>query len=375
MKAVKIIILLVVMLLAAYLGMKVLSGMRKAPEKKAPKETKRFVKVEKVAYRDIESEVTGSGRIASTQQVDVISEVQGKILAGDVPLKKGQSFKKGTLLFRVHDGEARLNLLSRKSRFLNAIANLLPDFKVDYPGSYKNWTAFLGSIDIEKDLPSLPTINSTQEKIFLAGRNILSDYYSIKSDEVRLKKYAFYAPFTGTFLSVNLEAGSVANPGGRIGQIIRTDRLELEVPIEVENADWIKPGESVRVTTENGSREWTGRVARKSEFVDPRTQSISVFVRLESSTDNPLYLGIYLKAIFPGAIVKDAMEIPRNAVFNSNEVFIVKEGRLSKREVNVLKVDEKTLIFSGLDEGLDLVVEPLVNAMENTKAEIIKEKS
>ncbi|MCP5052422.1 MAG: efflux transporter periplasmic adaptor subunit, partial [bacterium] len=46
-----------------------------------------------------------------------------------------------------------------------------------------------------------------------------------------------------------------------------------------------------------------------------------------------------------------------------------------KREVKIHKLDEKTLIFSGLEEGLDLVVEPLFNASENAKAEIIKEKS
>ncbi len=375
MKIRKVMIVLVLLLLGAVLGMKILSGFRKDPPKRPPQEIKRFVKAEKVAYRDIESQVVGTGRLSSMQQVDVIAEVQGKILAGDVPLKKGQPFKKGVLLFRVYDREARLGLLARKSRFLNAIANLLPDFKVDYPGSYQSWTRFLGSIDIAKKLPALPAFASIQEKIFLAGRNILSDYYSIKSEEVRLKKYSIHAPFAGTFIEVSLEAGSVANPGSRIGKIIRTDKLELEVPVEVHNADWVKTGDRVLVRTEDGSKEWTGKVLRKSAFVEPRTQSISVFVGLESSAEKPLFLGLYLKAVFPGVVVRDAMQIPRNAVFNKNEVFIVKEGRLTKQEVIIHKIDEKSLIFSGLEEGLDLVVEPLVNAAENTKAEIIKEKS
>jgi membrane fusion protein (multidrug efflux system) len=356
---------------AAFLLMMVLSSFRKEPPKMPPKEIKRYVKAQKVAYGDIESQVAGSGRLSSMQEVDVIAEVQGKILKGDVPLKKGQSFKKGDLLFRIYDQEARLGLLARKSRFLNAIANLLPDFKVDFPDSYKNWTDFLGSIDIEQDLPPLPKIKAAKEKIFLAGRNILSDYYGIKSEEVRLKKYKIYASFTGTYTDVFLEVGSVANPGSRIGEIIRTDQLELEVPIEVHNADWIKFKDPVYVTTGDGSREWSGKVVRKADFVDARTQSVSIFVGLESTPENPLYPGMYLKAVFPGIIVRNAMQMPRNAVFNTNEVFVVKDGRLAKEQISIYKVDEKTLIFSGLEEGIDLVVEPLVNATEDLKVEII----
>ena len=356
---------------AAFLLMKVLSSFRAEPPKMPPKEITRYVKAQKVAYGDIESQVAGSGRLSSMREVDVIAEVQGKILGGDVPLKKGQSFKKGDLLFRIYDREAHFGLLAKKSRFLNAIANLLPDFKVDFPDSYKKWTDFLGSLNIEQDIPTLPEINSAKEKIFLAGRNILSDYYSIKSEEVRLKKYKIYASFTGSYTDVFLEVGSVANPGSRIGEIIRTDQLELEVPIEVHNADWIKFRDPVYVTTEDGSREWSGRVLRKANFVDARTQSVSVFVGLESTPENPLYPGMYLKAVFPGIIVRNAMQMPRNAVFNTNEVFVVKDGRLAKEQISIYKVDEKNLIFSGIEEGIDLVVEPLVNATEDLKVEII----
>lgn len=370
-KQTKAIVSIVAILALATIGMVVLTSLKKDPPKKPPKEFIRYVKTRKVAYSDIESRVMGSGRLASIHQVDVIGEVQGKILPGDVPLKKGQAFKTGELLFRIFDKEARLGLLAKKSRFLNAIANLLPDFKVDYPDSYPEWTGFLGSIDVEKDIPPLPEIKSDKEKIFLAGRNILSEYYSIKSDEVRLKKYSIHAPFAGSYTDVFLEVGAVANPGTRVGRIIRTDKLEVEVPIKVNNARWISLGDRVQVTGEDGAGEWTGKVARKSSFVDPGSQSVSIFVLLDSASHNPLLPGLYLKTVFPGIMVDNAMEIPRNAVFNTNEVFVVQEGRLAKRLIDIRKVDETTLIFSGLQEGADVVVEPLVNATENEPVEIL----
>jgi hypothetical protein len=67
------------------------------------------------------------------------------------------------------------------------------------------------------------------------------------------------------------------------------------------------------------------------------------------------------------------MEVPRNVVFNTNEVFIVENNRLSKKTINIIKLNEKTLIFNGLEEGDILVTQPLVNVQEGTLVEINKE--
>jgi len=40
--------------------------------------------------------------------------------------------------------------------------------------------------------------------------------------------------------------------------------------------------------------------------------------------------------------------------------------------VEILKTKETTVLFSGLQEGKDLVIEPLVNAKEGLNAEILK---
>ncbi len=349
-----------------------LSSLKKDPPKRPPQVVKRYVKAQPVNYGVVQATVTGAGRLASHHDVEIIAEVQGKILAGSAPMKKGQVFKAGDLLIKVFDHEARLSLLATKSRFLNSVAGLLPDLKVDFPESYKAWQDFLATIDIERSLPKLPANGSGKEKIFLAGRNILSDYYSIKSSEVRLEKYNIYAPFDGTYTDVLLEVGSIANPGTRLARIIRTDVMELEIPVEVSQSEWIKIGDEATVTTEDRNRSWTGKVVRKSQFVDPDTQSIEVFVQLKSTRDNPLYNGLYLRATFTGADLEDVMEIPRGAVFNQNEVFVIKDGRLAKHEIKIKKINRDSVIFNGVPEGIEVVVEPLINASENTPVEIIR---
>jgi multidrug efflux pump subunit AcrA (membrane-fusion protein) len=124
------------------------------------------------------------------------------------------------------------------------------------------------------------------------------------------------------------------------------------------------------VSAEDGSGEWAGTVARKADYVDRNTQSVSVFISVNNNADDPLFEGQYLRASFEGEITGTAMEIPRRAVFNSNMVYVVHDGKLEKAEINILKINQQSLIFNGLEVGTYVVVEPLVNVMEGTTVEI-----
>ncbi len=345
---------------------------RKLPEARPAEESRLYVRARPVVYTVNDATIAATGRLTSQHGIDLSAEVQGQILPGSVSLKEGTKFRKGDLLIRIFEDEARNNLRASKSRFLNAIAGILPDIRIDYPDSFDKWNGFFNAININEDLPDLPPMDSDQEKIFLASRNILNDYYSIQSAEVRLEKYRIHAPFNGSFTQVFMEVGSVANPGSRIATMIRTDKLELAVPVEVDDIYWVSTGDRVKVTTEDGAREWTGSVVRKSDFVDPATQSITVYVSVQSSDRNPLFQGQYLKATFENKGVENSMEVPRNAVFSKNQVYIINEGRLKKSGVTILKHNQNTVLINGLPEGVHVVVEPLVNAREGTLAEILE---
>ena len=171
-----------------------------------------------------------------------------------------------------------------------------------------------------------------------------------------------------------LEAGAYTNMGGRVAHIIQTDKLELEVPLEKFDAEWVKIGDNVKVYSDSRDAEWQGKVVRKSQFVDPNTQSQEVFIGINNDKNKPLLVGEYLHATFAGHPIKNAMEIPRNVVFNTNEVFIVEEGIIHKEIINIIKVNEKSLIFNGIDEEKVLVMQALINVLEGAEVEILGEE-
>ena len=344
-----------------------LSAQKEEPKKETPPEIKKYVQTQPVKYSDITTEVVAFGRVRTAESLDLIAEVPGRMFQGNVLLKEGQKFNKGALLFRIDNTEAKLNIQAQKSNFLRDLAAILPDFKIDFSGNYPAWESYFRSIDIEKSLPKLPAHSSGQEKTFLATKNIYSTYYAIKSAEANLRKYHFYAPFAGNISIVNLQSGSFVNPGNNIGKILRSNKLELKVAVETKDISWITRGEPVKISSEDGLGQWTGIITRIGEFVNQNTQSIDVFIAIERN-DFALYDGQYLKATMPAKQIKNGMIIPRNAIFNDSEVFVLNDTVLNVKQVNIHKLNPETAVFSGIEEGTDLVVEPLVGAHNNMKA-------
>ncbi|MDA3928031.1 MAG: HlyD family efflux transporter periplasmic adaptor subunit [Prolixibacteraceae bacterium] len=364
MKRTIIIIISFAVIVAMAFGiMKYLVAQKEMPSMRKAPEIVRYVKTADVSYTDVSTEVVGKGRVVAVASVDIVAEGSGKIIEGDVALKTGQSFQKGDVLFSIYKDEVELALKARKSNFSTSLANLLPDVKIDFESDYTKMFSFFNLIDVEQDLPKFPKIESEQLRMFLASRNLLAEYYSIQKDELALKRYTVYAPFTGTYSSVSMEVGAYTNMGGRIGNAIRTDVVEVEVAVDAVDANFIKIGDNVEFDDRS---KIEGKVVRISGFINESTQSRMVYVKISNKNNIPLP-GQYLEATFFGKALENVMEIARNAVFNYNEVYTIENGRLKKQQIEVHKRNESTLLFDGLDENTVLVVQPLIGVNDGSK--------
>ena len=353
-----------VVLLLAFALAYFFAGQKEAPEVKKAPVSKKYVETKQVNYDDIETFISAFGRVETAQSLDLLSEVSGRMYQGNVRLKEGQNFKKGTLLFYIDDTESSLTLKSQKSNFLRDIAAILPDMKIDYSDNFSSWESYFSTIDIEKNLPELPETKSDKEKTFLATRGIYSTFYTIKSAEERLRKHRYYAPFDGSISEVNMESGAFINPGTKIGTIIRTGLHELKVAVETRDIPWVQVGSPAEIYSSETQQKWTGEVARISDFVNQNTQSVDVYLTINTGKQK-IYDGQFLQSAIPASTVKDGMLIPRNVLYNSNEVFVVEDTLLKVKKVFVHRTMDENVVISGLKEGESLVVEPLVNAHNN----------
>lgn len=323
------------------------------------------VEVKEVAYEKLNSQVVAFGRINSAQAINVVAEVGGKVMRGNNELKEAQTFSKGDVLYRIDDTEARLALQSQKSEFMNSLASILADIKIDYSDSYETWDNYIHKIEINKPLPELPEFKNKKEKLFFSNKRIVSSYYSIRSAEERLQRYVFRAPYTGSITELRVEENSVVNPGTQLMRIIRTDEMEAELSLKADEMKWINKGMELMVYNDNRNFSWKGKIVRIGDFIDPNTQSVSVYVSIQPNKNNKLYEGMYVMAEINGTRISDAMEIPRRALFNNNYVYTVVDGKLKQEQVNLVKLNAETAIINGLETGKKVVVESVPGASDN----------
>ncbi|MCB9196434.1 MAG: HlyD family efflux transporter periplasmic adaptor subunit, partial [Flavobacteriales bacterium] len=310
---------------------------------------------------------TGFGQVTSSSMINITAEVQGKINAS-ILLKKGTSFKQGQVLFTIKNDDVKMALKARKSAYLMLMTNILPDLKLDYSDNFDAWLSFFNKIDVEKALPPLPETKSFKEKNFIVSNNVITEYYSIQSDEEKLKKYTITAPFSGSVINAFTDDGAIVNPSSPVLSVIRDGNLEIEVPISNDEISMVKLNSEVKLYDDMGGIA-LGKVSRIGTFVNPNTQTVPIFIEVKDS-EIPLYNGMYLNASIACEGDENIVELPRKSIFNKNEVYQVLNGELKVLTLDIKLFLEESVLVKGLEDGTMIVVEPLINAKEGMKVQV-----
>ena len=370
-----ILIPLIILALGFFVMRGLLSFKAESP-KKPVAERKKIVEARVVELENIPSQIIAYGRLSSAQPITLQSEVSGTIMKGSLLFQPAQSFRKGDLLLKIDDRKIKLDISSAKSELMNALAAVLPEFKVDFPEEYEKWQAYFDCCGFAEVLKPLPETDNQKVKLFLSRFNVYKLYFAVRSLEIMHEKHYFYAPFDGSIVSTNLRVGSTVRAGSQLGELINLENMEVELPVPAIDLQWIKQDQDVELTSTEMQGVWKGRIRRIGQSIDERTQTVPVYVGVNRPQRSGLYNGIFLKAVIPGKVISNSLSIPRPAIYDERYAYFVKEGRLEYRELEITFKEPEFLIASGgLGNGDTLVVEVLQGVAPGMLAEanIIKD--
>ena len=324
----------------AYFGAKTLVNNKNKPKPVVPKVVK-TVLTDTVKNTTVPIVIQANGNLTAKQRVELYSEVQGIFKTGNKLFKPGQKYNQGETLIRIDASEYYASVQSAKSNLYNSIAAIMPDLRLDFPDVFPKWQSYLNGFDLNKTTPKLPEISNEKENYFITGRGIVSAYYNVKNLEQRLAKYRITAPFSGILTEALVTEGTLVRNGQKLGEFINPSVYEMEVAVSKSFASVLKEGENVSLSNLEKTENYTGTVSRVNGNIDATTQTITVFIEVKHPD---LKEGMYLEANLDAEKVDNAIEIDRNLLLDSQEIYVVKDSLLDVIPAKPINFSETKVI-------------------------------
>jgi multidrug efflux pump subunit AcrA (membrane-fusion protein) len=351
-------ILGILIIIASFFLAKQIIDSKSRPKAKVEKVVK-TVFTETVTNGTVPIIVPANGNLRAKRRVELYAEVQGVFQKGNKLFKAGQTYNQGETIIKIDASEYYASVQSSKSNLYNLITSIMPDLRLDYPEVFPKWQAYLSGFDLDNTTPPLPEMTTEKEKFFISGRGILTNYYSVKNQEQRLKKYRISAPFKGILTEVLVTEGSLVRSGQKLGEFINTDIYELEVSISKTYSDLLNIGEEVELVSLGQNKTYKGVVARINGSVDQATQTIKAYIDVRNKE---LKEGMYLEANLNAKQEFDAIQIDRSLLLENNQIFVVRDSVLDLIDVKPVYFSDKKVVLKEVPEGTTIVIRPVVGA-------------
>jgi len=341
----------------------------------------RLVETESVNFGDIVLEIDGNGVIQSQRTLNFVSEATGVVMLAKNDLKDGTFVGEGETILEVDSREVENTLFTLRSGFMNAIAAVLPEIKIEDAESYDRWYKYFIKLDIHKPTPELPEISNSQEKIKLSGREIFSKYYAVKNQEILLSKYRIVAPFSGYLKSQGIIEGSFVAKGQQLFNLSDAKNVEIVVPLLVDEVNLINFSKAPTVKIYSDKNEddiLYGKIYRKETNLNRNSQTLNVYVTFRNKSLNPYFLpGNYVSLKINGKKFYDVAKIPRYVIDNEQFVPTMEDGKLAKKKVDVITIQgDVAIIKHTVSDNMKLVTtilqKPLIGMGIKSSNEALK---
>jgi len=313
-----------------------------------------------------EVRLESEGVVESRREVQIDAEVAGRVIRVSPELVEGGRISEGDLLAEIDDADYRAALERAEAQLADARLALEVE-KARGEQARRDWEK-LGRGDASPLVLRKPQILSAESAI----ESAVADVERARRDVERTK---IRAPFSGRVRSDGVEVGAVVAPGGMVAEIYSDTELEVMLPFSLRDFGYLRgtdtPRFELRAALGGEEQRWPAELARVSGEVERETLSGFAIARVVESPAGYPPVGLFVEAELAGSVLDAVAEIPRASVRGSDEVWVVRDGRLHRERVEVLRSNRETLVVRGAFEvGDRLLLTRLATPVEGMEVKI-----
>jgi RND family efflux transporter MFP subunit len=361
----------------------ILIKLRKPPQRTKPEDLAPLVMVEQLKAKDIQMVIRAYGTVSPKVEVNIVPEVSGKVVSINSELKAGGL---------IPAGEQILQIDARDYKFaVQQVGALVADAQVRYDIEVAEadaarwaWEELHPGTE-----PNSPLV-LRESQVRQAKAALESAEAQHATAQLRLERTSLSLPFDALIISEKADLGQYMVAGQPVAVAYGIDSVEIEIPLEDEELAWFdvfensaslnsnkalngKTSAVIKADFAGAEHTWKGYVTRTTGQVDKMSRMISVVVEVpkpfeRSNGRPPLLPGIFAEVLIEGRILKNAIAVPRDAIHDSNKVWVAKDGRLHIQALNIVRADKDfAYAMARVDQNATIVTSSLDTVIEGMK--------
>ncbi len=366
----------IVIISAAIFVFIVLLLLRKPPQRKYEEAIAPLVKVQQLNKQDIQMVIAGYGTAEAKVEVEIVPQVSGKVVSINPQFKPGGLISAGQELFKIDPRDYELTVRQARAGVADATVKLDLE-KAEADIALDEWQQLHPGTE-----PSSPLV-LREPQIKQAEALLESAKASLATAQLSLERTSLTLPIDVRVVNESVDMGQYVMAGQSAGRAYGTGTIEIEVPLEDKELAWFDvPNERIASNGTNSSggktpvevraefagsiRTWAGYVARTTGQVDKTSRLVSVVVEVPKPMDGSasekiaLLPGVFVEVLIKGNVLKDGVAVPRDAIRNRNEVWVVRDGKLFVQELKVMRADKEfAYVAEGIKDGELIVISSL----------------
>ena len=332
-----------------------------------PKPTPVFY--EELKKQDITLRVKTNGEVKPLNEINLISQVSGKIIDAADEFVDGGIIKAGSPLVWVDDRDYQLAVISAESNVAKA-KKLLEREIAESELARRDWKE-LGIGDANPLTLRIPQLKEAEANVNAANANL-------ERAKLNLERTVVTLPFQGIIKKKITGIGQFVGAGSILATAFSTEEVLIALPLTDYELSYLglplayqgQYGSSPEVkfisNISNKKYEWNGRITRTAGSIDPPTRLVYVYAEVLNPYDTspPLAIGMFVDAEIEGKKIKDAFLVPNSSIKDDTYINTIDdENYLRIKEVEILGVVNDYLVIKGdIKEGERVVTSPLNNA-------------
>lgn len=202
---------------------------------------------------------------------------------------------------------------------------------------------------------------------------------SVERANLDLERTSVKAPFDAQILSRSVNVGSQVSPGDELAQLVGIEEYWVMASVPVRSLHWVQfpetdgQGSTVKLRNPHTwplGAERDAKVARMIGTLDQQTRLARVLITVtdplaRKSEGPPLILDTLLETHIEGRAIENVVRLSRDYVHQRDTVWVISDGKLDIREVEVVFRDANyAYIQNGLESGEEVVTTTLATVSE-----------